>query len=77
MRHLTVNVALHLASQTLFGQENPKFHAEKVPTSISEAHRVHNLWDKLAMVLQEVRILKRRLGGRVIKIGKYSFDSLE
>ena len=36
-----------------------------------------NLEDQLALILQEVKKLRIRVGGRVIVIGKYSFNSLE
>ena len=40
MRELSVNADRRLASHNLFEQENPKFHADNAPTSISEAQRV-------------------------------------
>ena len=38
---------------------------------------MHNLNDQLAAALQEVQLLKRRIGGRVTTIGKYSFGFLK
>ena len=55
---LLVNVAWRLATKTLFGQETPKFHAEKTPTSVVEEQRVQNLLEQLAAILQEVNLPK-------------------
>ena len=37
---------------------------------------MHNLEDQLPTILKEVHLLKRRVHGRGITIGKYAFDSL-
>ena len=59
---LPVNADRSLARKTLFGKENPKFHAENAHTSISETHRVWNLEQKLVAFLKEVKQTKF-LGG--------------
>ena len=77
MSILPVNLTKSLAIQTSFGQENPKFHAENSPTSVSDSQIVRNLEDKIAVFLQKLKLPKIQVGGRVIKIVKYSFGSLE
>ena len=69
MSTLPVNMARDPVSKTWFGQENQNFYTDNAATSMSETQRVCKSEEKIAMVSQEVKLLKIWVGGMVTKIG--------